>query len=486
MQIQPPSLAAWLERDGPLPWREAAGLTAEIARLLDRLHAKGRVHGGVEPLAVLFVGGALRLADPLPSAKGARAQQPRVPKATAASLPSGRQRDFSSLGATFARMLGGAGEVEKLPAPVRHVLARCATTDPARVFRSGNEIAEALELALAASEAPPAVERRAAPDAEDLRVQRAAPPPPPKVSPVPVRQRGANVGHRWMLLLLCGMLLLGGAAIYHLRPASQPGPPAGLAEGEPDAPAVPVEETEALVELLAALPEQPLTEEPPRPTAEAVLRAILARAGGQPCQRLEVERIGPDLRLVGRIQSATDLAPILAMLDPLEEAVDVAIDVDGPDRFCALYDVLSRRTTTAMPRLANLYPRRTSHRLSYGEALMIQVQTPAEPSYLTVDYFTADGMVLHLSAADSDETALSPLTEVVVGNPLDGPSLQIGAPSGDELILVLATAAPLFSGSRPPAENADVYLAALDTALGQAATRPLASTLRIETVPSAD
>lgn len=482
MQIQPPSLAARLERDGSLPWREAAGLAAEIARLLDRLHAGGRVHGGVEPLAVLFVGSALRLADPLPAAKGARGRRRHAPATTGPSLAGGRQRDFASLGETFARMLGGAGEIQSLPPAVREVVTRCTTADPARVFRSGNEIADALELALAASEATPRVERQASP-ATDGRVAQRVAPPPAKVAPVPVRRRGSNVGHRWVLLMLCGMLLLGGAAITYLRRAPEPTPPAALTEDEPDAP---VEETEALVELLAVLPEQPLVEEPPRPAAETVLREILANAEEQPCQRLDVEEIGPDLRLVGRTTNDTDRDSILVMLEPLKEAVEVAIDVDRSERFCALYDVLGRRTTTAMPRLAHLYPRRASHRLSYGEALMIEVRMPADPSYLTVDYFTADGMVVHLRAADVEEAALSPLTEIVVGNPLDGPSLQIGPPAGDELVLVLATATPPFSRSRPPAEKADGYVAALDTALGQRALSPLASILRIEAVPVAD
>ncbi len=485
MQIQPPSLAARLERDGALPWREAAGLTAGIARLLDRLHAGGRVHGGVEPLAVLFVGGALRLADPLPAAKGAGTRQLGAPPPTVASLSAGRLRDFSALGETFARMLGGAGGVEGLPAAVRDVLARCATTDPARIFRSGNEIAEALELALAASEVPPEDEPLPASHAQGAPERRPVP-PSARAKPVPLRRRGSNAGHRWILVILCGMLLLGGAAIYHLRPAPDQSPAVASVEGGPDESAVAVEETEALVELLAALPEQPPTPEPPRPTAEAVLREILASAGEQPCQRLEVERIGPDLRLVGQTASSTDRSTILAMLEPLEEAVDVAIEVGGSDRFCALYDVLGRRTATAMPRLAHLYPRRTSHRLVYGDALMIQVQMPAEPGYLTVDYFTADGMVVHLRPADSDSAALPPLAEVVVGNPLDGPSLQIGPPPGDELVLVLATTAPPFSRSRPPTEEADAYLAALDTALAREATPPLASSLRIETVPVPD
>ncbi|MEZ5859769.1 MAG: hypothetical protein R3D28_12480 [Geminicoccaceae bacterium] len=164
-----------------------------------------------------------------------------------------------------------------------------------------------------------------------------------------------------------------------------------------------------------------------------MLREILENADNRPCQRLEIERNGPDLRLVGRTASASDRASIMARLDTLEEAVDTAIDIDESNRFCNLYDILKRRTAIAWPRLARLYPRRTSHRLSYGEELMIQVQTPAEPSHLIVDYFTADGMVVHLRAAAGGSTRLAPFTEIVVGDPLDGSSLRIGPPSGNEV-----------------------------------------------------
>jgi hypothetical protein len=456
-------------------------LTAEIARLLDRLHASGKVHGGVEPLAVLFVGGAVRLADPLPPGKGVGADEVHASATAGASAPNGRQHDFECLGQTFALMLGGMERIEELPAAMRAVLARCGASDPATAFRSGNEIAEAIELALTAGE-PPANAGRLEAAATSVQKARSVEPP---ASPVNARRRRPGAGHRSLLLMLCGLLLLGGAAIFLLRPAPQVEAPAGREASGPNVPTPEaVEEKEALEELLAALPDQPLPEEPDRPTAETVLREILENADNRPCQRLEIERNGPDLRLVGRTASASDRASIMARLDTLEEAVDTAIDIDESNRFCNLYDILKRRTAIAWPRLARLYPRRTSHRLSYGEELMIQVQTPAEPSHLIVDYFTADGMVVHLRAAAGGSTRLAPFTEIVVGDPLDGSSLRIGPPSGNEVILVLASTAPLFSTARPPTEKADAYLAELDAALGQSAARPIASTLTIETVSS--
>lgn len=477
MQIEPPSLAAKLEREGKLPWREAARIMAEIARQLDRLHARGRVHGGIEPLAVLFVGGAVRLADPVSPGTGEPA------RGALDAAGNDRRDDFASLGRTFAAMLGGAGAIESLPSTMRDIVERCGAADPAFGFRSGNGIAEAIELTLA-SEEP---EEAGAPPAEPTGKPGA--PPAPAASPAAVpfplpRRRRADP--RPLLALLGFVLLIGGAAIYVLRPA----PPAPTAKappgGEPEAPArEPVPEKDVLVELLAPLPDQPVPVMPEPPEVDAVLRRILASGEGRSCRRLEVERVASDLRLVGRTASVADREAIMAELDGLEDVVDVAIEVDRSGRFCRLYDILDARTERTLPRLADLYPRRTDHRLVEGEPLVILARVPGEPVHLTVDYFTADDMVVHLRRPDPGEPALSPFDEVLVGNPLDEPALQITAPFGDELVLVLASPAPLLATPRPAVEEAGAYLDALEGALGDRAPSVLASVLPVTTVPAA-
>lgn len=474
MQIEPPSLAAKLERDGTLPWREAAGMMAEIARLLDRLHARGRVHGGVEPLAILFVGGAVRLADPLP---GVTARQDDIP----APRIDGRQHDFAALGRTFAAMLGGDRKVEELPSAMRAILARCAAPDPATGFRSGNEVAEAVELALAKGDPRAKANQSIEPSVE----ARSVPPAPPRVaSAVPAQRRRKRPDHRPLLALLGGLLLLGGVSIYHLRPTPPVPAPPGQADNMPVVPPrEPVEQDDALVELLATLPDQPLPQEPDRPATDDLLRQALADAEGQPCGRLEVERFGPALRLVGRTASARDRESIMARLDLPEEAVDPAIVVDDSGRFCRLYAILKKLSITALPRLADLYPRRIDHRLGDGEPMMVLVRMPAEPSHLTVDYFTADDMVVHLRVAEAGEPRLPPFEAVLVGDPVGGPALRAGPPFGNELILVLASAAPLFSAPRPGIEQAGTYLDALEVALGSGSTKAVASTLALEVVP---
>ena len=52
--IEGESLDARLARDGPLPWREAAGLVAELARAVGHAHAAGVLHRDLKPANVLL------------------------------------------------------------------------------------------------------------------------------------------------------------------------------------------------------------------------------------------------------------------------------------------------------------------------------------------------------------------------------------------------------------------------------------------------
>lgn len=179
MSTEPPSLAARLEQTGPLSWREAARLTARLARVLDRFHAQSPAHGGIEPLTVLFVGGTVRLAEPLPQAsRRAAFVDPRL----AAGAPADRQSDFYALGRTMAAMVAADPHVldevapDRLPPPLAAVQHRLAAPEPTMAYRSGNDIAAALELAIAASEGFTEVPTDAAPPTDPLSSVPARPP----------------------------------------------------------------------------------------------------------------------------------------------------------------------------------------------------------------------------------------------------------------------------------------------------------------------
>jgi hypothetical protein len=510
---EPPSLAARLDHDGPLPWREAARLTARIARALDRRHAQGKAHGGIEPLTILFVGGTVRLADPLPPAHRSPAFQA---PAVRAGEPPDRQADFFSLGQTMAAMLAGdqhdPAAAPALPPPLAAVQRRLVEGDPLAGYGSGNDVAAALELAIAASEGfadqpaapPPTPDPRALPPG----LAATAPPLDPGRPDNRPRAHKASVDRRQrppaLVLVVACLLLLAGLAVVLLWPeaervaeippqpaqitvpgqeetASAPVEPAA-GEPSPEAPAVVAPIT--LAEVLAALPEVPLGPPPARPETKAQVQALMAELETWPCSRLEVEPSPLGLRLVGSTGSASDRSALLAAIRQLDDVDRVLIRLDREGAWCQLYDLLASRTASAVPRLADLFPPRADYRLVAAEPLIVRVLTPDFPSHVKIDYFTADGMVVHLARAEAGRDPVEPRSELRVGDPADGHLLTIAEPFGRELILVIASRAPLFAEARPRIEPAETYLEALAAALAAQAEPPMASTMAIETVPA--
>jgi hypothetical protein len=515
---EPPSLAARLEQAGPLAWREAARLTARIARVLDRQHSQGRPHGGLSPHTVLFVGGGVRLSDPLPL--GSRDPAFMAPW-LAADAPPERAADFYALGRLLGAMVGdpdaAGNSAEVLPSPLAAVQRRLLTAE-AGGFGSANDIAAALELAIAASEglAPPPLHVSAAP--APTQPPRAASPPPEPVAmasmsavtaasgpalptmlpPDPSRLRRRRP---WPLKAFLGVVLaLAALALLWLpggddeviqapeqaRSAPSPvaiEPAAGSTLSSPAAPMSPAAEA-SLEQVLAALPSEPIVAPPQPPAIEAAVAGLITELATKPCTRLELEPSTTGVRLVGTTGTSAGRQELLARISSLDDIDAVRIGIDTTASFCRIYDLLAQATQPAVPRLFDLFPSRSSYRLEETEPLIVRVLTPGFPSHLSANYFTADGMVVHLTHREPDLPPYPPFSEVTIGDPMDGHWLTIAEPYGTELIVVIASEQLLFADLRPRIEPAADYLNALEKALRRLPSRPIASALTIETVPA--
>ena len=150
----------------------------------------------------------------------------------------------------------------------------------------------------------------------------------------------------------------------------------------------------------------------------------------------------------------------------------VSVEVDATSRFCQLYDLLAKMTTPSIPRLFDLLPKRSSYRLRAAEPLVVDALTPGFTSHLSVHYFAADGMVVHLTHGESEMPLHPPLTALRIGDPADGSWLKIAEPFGRELIVALASEELLFAEPRPRIEPAAGYLEALEQALAGQSTPP--------------
>ena len=95
-----------------------------------------------------------------------------------------------------------------------------------------------------------------------------------------------------------------------------------------------------------------------------------------------------------------------------------------------------------------------------GDSLSIEVMTPNYPSYLYVSYLQASGEVAHLSWPEGRfPKALAPNSRITFGGGANGqPVYRIGQPFGDELVVVVASASPLFQDKLPETATDREYL----------------------------
>jgi hypothetical protein len=113
--------------------------------------------------------------------------------------------------------------------------------------------------------------------------------------------------------------------------------------------------------------------------------------------------------------------------------------------------------------------------LRAGDSLAIEVTTPPWPAYLYVTYLQANGEAVHLNwPRGTSAAALPPGSRVVLGGGAAGqPNWRIGPPYGDEMVVVVASASPLFLGPMPASATEREYLTSFRRAF---LTRPQGGT----------
>tara|TARA_R110002049_G_scaffold10127_3_gene50406 strand:+ start:112606 stop:114042 length:1437 start_codon:yes stop_codon:yes gene_type:complete len=191
-----------------------------------------------------------------------------------------------------------------------------------------------------------------------------------------------------------------------------------------------------------------------------------------PCARLQTTFL-PDsgtLELRGHLPEDALRAPVLAAL---REQVGDAIPISDallilPRPQCgALAGIAAVGLPQSTEQLTNpavIGEDGFARNYSYadGQRLTLDLTAPDYDAFVYVDYFAADGSVIHLQPND-----VVPLPKAVaksalaVGRSIAGePALDmtISAPFGQEIAAAFATSAPLYDGLRPLQEPAGPYL----------------------------
>jgi hypothetical protein len=102
-----------------------------------------------------------------------------------------------------------------------------------------------------------------------------------------------------------------------------------------------------------------------------------------------------------------------------------------------------------------------------GDPIVIDLQTPDFPAWILLDYFEHDGTVVHLyPTAKTPARSYDPDSRQSFGDPAaGGEHWEAGAPYGTDMIVAVASSAPLFKAPRKDLEQADAYLRALQAAV---------------------
>jgi type IV/VI secretion system ImpK/VasF family protein len=123
--------------------------------------------------------------------------------------------------------------------------------------------------------------------------------------------------------------------------------------------------------------------------------------------------------------------------------------------------------------------------LREGDPVLFRVTGPNYDGYLWVDYYTADGAVMHLKAGRGRQSQVRAGETVELGRDIPA-SWLVAPPFGTVLLAVLSSPVPLGEAAeRPPFELASAYLQRLRESLagGQPGVRVIADTQFLETVP---
>ena len=219
------------------------------------------------------------------------------------------------------------------------------------------------------------------------------------------------------------------------------------------------------------------------PGEDAVRDGISALLASVPCARMQTVFLPETgvLELRGHIPEEGLRNPVLAALQAqVGGAIPVADNLRVlPRPQC---DVLTGIAALGLPQstVQETDPRLVgpdAHAREYhyreGERLSFEVTTPDYPAHVYIDYYDAEGMVLHLQPNELlDITLMEPKSTLEAGmDPMTGESvfdIMVAPPFGNEIAVAFAASTPIHDTPRPVREPAGPYLDWLRTRIAEA------------------
>ena len=242
-------------------------------------------------------------------------------------------------------------------------------------------------------------------------------------------------------------------------PEPKPPVPAPVVKPPPAPPHVPP------VVVAPPVPPQPAPQ-PPKPVVTppvvTVQKQIDTRVREVECARIDgklsVKRI---VQLRGFAGAAKDIEKLQADLGAMPGVRGVESNITlRPWPQCEVFLNFANELKTPRGLAASLRGATARVVFSGGDSLSIDVVTPAYPSYLYVTYLQASGDAVNLYWPEGRfPKALAPNTKITFGGGAGGePVYRIAAPFGDEIVVVVASASPLFQDELPETATSRDYL----------------------------
>jgi hypothetical protein len=354
----------------------------------------------------------------------------------------------------------------------------------------------AVDTVTAASDTPPVLAPATPPESA---ITAAPPPAAPVVSTAPAAPTlsAAPTGTQPLAAALSEPASLAAAPPPPAQPTSAPetqsvsqsAPPADpLGESSPEAERITAELAFTGADDIALDPQALATiqsfmqpGDPGSAAAEArdALEALLSQV---PCSRLQAE-FDPDngtIALRGHIPDEDLRAPVLAALQAQVgqgiTVTDAMLILPRPQcgALAGIGAVGLPQSTDQVTnsRIAGNDAHARVFAYRGGDSLLLEMQAPDYDAYVYVDYYDADGNVIHLVPNDIVPLILHPAqSAMIVGRAADGqPALEItiGPPFGQEIAVAFAASSPLYDGLRPTVEEAGPYLSWLAERVAEA------------------
>ncbi|MDP2086117.1 MAG: DUF4384 domain-containing protein, partial [Gemmobacter sp.] len=220
----------------------------------------------------------------------------------------------------------------------------------------------------------------------------------------------------------------------------------------------------------------------PDADALAVRDGIAATLAQFPCARLQ-SGFNPDTGTLDLRGHIPDPEMRQAVIGSLQAQLGPGIPINGDLRILprpqcqmlAAIDAIGLPQSSEQytnPRVIGPDAHVRDYRFAEGDRLELDLTAPDYPAYVLVDYFDAQGNVLHLQPNDFVPAVLSaPKAMLTIGRERDGqPALVItvSPPFGQEIAVAFASSAPIFDTLRPLVEPAAPYLADLARRIAEA------------------